>query len=536
MFYNYHEDYQYDSCISKGICSINPRTSSLREVLVMYLKQLAFYTLNLKYLGIKNDATEDIILNSLSGLMSNLESGNKEFYRTLINLKSIIIDSSEIYKKACKERNIKPKEIKTNLKLTKNLSITDLIQLGEKEFSKKLKFIPESKRNIYEIIFLILKSICINLVELKSYRLNDNCAYSEILYLLNTLNYPEISEKLLLKKIKIGVKIDYKLNQKLYETREEKFGKQTEGKVSYSTYPNKAILVGGTNIQELKKVLDATENTGIDIYTHGEMILAYTYPKFQNYTHLKGQFGQGIENCLLDFATFPGAILIAKHSLENIEYLYRGRLFTTDNFVPQGVIQIKDDDYTPLINSALSAKGFKRGKIREGAGVNIGCHPEELKTTLENIAENLKNYKNLIILGTEEHTTEQKKYFETLLKLIKDDTLVISLTDSHKESNIITINSAPDFFMIYRIIEGLNLAIKNSKINTTIFLAKCDKHTISNVLNLKNLGINNVFLSKCTPVMLNPTLTKTLNNIYGINPTTTAGEDLADIYSRESDF
>ena len=177
MFYNYHEDYQYDSCISKGICSINPRTSSLREVLVMYLKQLAFYTLNLKYLGIKNDATEDIILNSLSGLMSNLESGNKEFYRTLINLKSIIIDSSDIYKKACKEKNIKPKEIKTNLKLTKNLSITDLIQLGEKEFSKKLKFIPENKRNIYEIIFLILKSICINLVELKSYRLNDNCAY-----------------------------------------------------------------------------------------------------------------------------------------------------------------------------------------------------------------------------------------------------------------------------------------------------------------------------------------------------------------------
>ena len=178
MFYNYHEDYQYDSCISKGICSINPRTSSLREVLVMYLKQLAFYTLNLKYLGIKNDATEDIILNSLSGLMSNLESGNKEFYRTLVTLKTIIIDSADIYKKSCKERNIKPKEIKTNLRLNKNLSITDLIQLGEKEFSKKLKFIPENKRNIYEIIFLILKSICINLVEFKSYKLNYSCAYS----------------------------------------------------------------------------------------------------------------------------------------------------------------------------------------------------------------------------------------------------------------------------------------------------------------------------------------------------------------------
>ena len=98
MFYNYHEDYQYDSCISKGICSINPRTSSLREVLVMYLKHLAFYTLQLKYLGVKNDYTEDIILNTLSGLMSNLETGNEQFYQTLINLKAIILESVDTYK------------------------------------------------------------------------------------------------------------------------------------------------------------------------------------------------------------------------------------------------------------------------------------------------------------------------------------------------------------------------------------------------------------------------------------------------------
>ena len=93
-------------------------------------------------------------------------------------------------------------------------------------------------------------------------------------------------------------------------------------KSKLSTRPNKAILVAGTNIQELKNVLDATKDKNIDVYTHGEMIVAYTYPKFGEYENLVGQFGKGIENCLLDFATFPGAILIARHSLENIEYLY----------------------------------------------------------------------------------------------------------------------------------------------------------------------------------------------------------------------
>ena len=180
MFYNYNEDYQYDSCISKGICSINPRTSSLREVLVMYLKLLAFYTLQLKHLGLKNNSTEDIILNTVSGLMSNLEIGNEQFYQTLINLKLMILESIYTYKKICEERGIKPKTIKTDIKLNKKLNITHLIQLGEKEFNQKLKTVSDKKRNLFEIMFLVLKSICINLVELKSFNLDDSCAYSEI--------------------------------------------------------------------------------------------------------------------------------------------------------------------------------------------------------------------------------------------------------------------------------------------------------------------------------------------------------------------
>lgn len=528
MFYNYHEDYQYDSCISKGICSINPRTSSLREVLVMYLKQLSFYTLHLKYLGVKNCDTEDIILNTLSGLMSNLETGNKQFYQTLINLKSIIIESIETYKRICSERRIEAKEIKTNIKLSKSMNITDLIQLGEKEFSKKLKSISEEKRNIYEIIFLVLKSICINLVELKSFGQEDSCAYSEILYLLNTINFPELSTKILLKKIKKAVEIDFSLTKKLYETKQKYYGEQTEAEVSYSTDKGKAILVAGTNLQELKFVLDATQNKDISIYTHGEMILAYTYPFFRKYPHLKGQFGKGIESCLLDFATFPGAILIAKHSLENIEYLYRGRLFTTDNFVPQGVIKINNNDYNPLITSAMSAKGFKNGKLRESKF--IGCNPSEFDEKIKLIIKNINKYKHILIFGTEEATQEQKEYFNNLVKYIKNDTLIISLAEAHKTKNTIHIKSAPDFYMIYKIIDKILPIAKSNGVKITFFISKCDKHTISNILNLKNMGIDNIYLSRCTPIMLNPTLTETIKNLYKINPTTSPNNDINKIY------
>lgn len=524
MFYNYHEDYQYDSCISKGICSINPRTSSLREVLVMYLKQLAFYTIKLKRLGLKNDATEGIILNTLSGLMSNLETGNEQFYKTLMNLKVIIIESINTYKDICKSKNIEFQCIASELKLHKQLNISELIQLGEREFNEKFKYVSEDKRNLFEVIFMILKSICINLVEVQSYGLNDERAFSEILYLLNTLNYPNTSVHIFKKKISVALDVDFCLTKRLFRIKNERFGAQTEGEVSYSTRPNKCILVAGTNIQELKNVLDFTKDKAIDVYTHGEMIEVFTYPKFQEYPHLRGQFGKGIENCLLDFATFPGAILIAKHSLETIEYLYRGRLFTTDNFVPQGVIRIKNNDFTPLVNSALSARGFKKGQHH--SSVKLGCSEEFLSDKMDELIANMDKYKKIIILPTEINTVLLNKYFDALLSQVDKETFVISLSEMPHRHNSLVINSAPDFYMLYRILEKIQESANEYGIDISVFVSKCDKHTISNILNLKKRGVKNIFLSKCTPIMLNPTLTETLKSEFDIKPTTTAIEDI----------
>ena len=524
MYYNYYDDYQYDSCIAKGICSINPRTSSLREVLVMYLKQLAFYTLQLKYHGIKNNNVEDIILNALSGFMSNLETGSEPFYKTLINLKTVIIKSREVYDKICLERNIKPKDVKSDFKLNKKHNITELIQLGEKELSLKLKLITEENRNLYEIIFCVLKSLCINLVELRSFDTDDERAYSEILYLLNIMNYPETSAEILLKIINNAVKTDFCVYKKLYETRCEVYGEPDEAQVSYSTRPNKAILVTGTGIRELQNVLEVSKDLDIDVYTHGEMIKAFIYPKFREYPHLIGQFGKGTEHCLLDFAAFPGAILVAKHSLESIEYLYRGRLFTTDNFVPQGVIKIRNNDYTPLINSALSAKGFKRGQTKET--VSIGCNQKDFDEKADGLVRNMRSFKNIIIIGTKILTEEQKSYFDNLINYLDSATFVISLFDEFDTENFILIKSALDFHTVYKIFERIKEPAWSAGVKIFLFITQCNKNTISNILNLRRLGLDNIYLSKCKPIMLNPSLTATLKNLYDIKETDCVTKDI----------
>lgn len=526
MFYNYYEDYQYDSCVSKGICSIGPRTSSMQEVLVMYLKLLAFYTIELKRLGGHNKDAENVIFDTISALMSNMESQNTQFARALVDVKTLLVDSKKTYLRICKERDIEPKYIQTDLKLDKNPNITELIREGEKEYTKRVAYLTPERKSLFEIMGFIIKSLSINLVELKSYIENDKLeeeGFYQILVLLNFLNYSDTEIKDILEEIKLGAKIDYKIFMRVQILKEERYGKQIESDISLSTRPNKAILVAGTNLRELEKVLEATKDKNIDIYTHGEMILAHTYPKFKEYSHLIGHFGVGIENCLLDFATFPGAILVTKHAIENIEYLYRGRLFTTDYFVPKGALKIINDDYTKLIESAKAAKGFKRGKKLEP--MRAACVKTCIREQLIRLIGNIEKYKHIIIIGPENPNQKNRLYYDNLLKNLSDDTFVISFCNHKEKDNILNLNGVSDFAIIYFIINEIQ-QLESKKFDLSIFISKCDKHTISNLINLKEIGIKNIFLSKCTPIMLNPTLMQMLTKYYDIQSTNHPVDDL----------
>ena len=307
------------------------------------------------------------------------------------------------------------------------------------------------------------------------------------------------------------------------KAQEERYGKQTSKEVSYTTVPNKAVLVVGSSIKELETILEALSESDIDIYTHDDMMLAHTFPKFSKYPHLKGQFGFGFENCLLDFATFPGPIILTKNSLHNVENFYRGRLFTTDyTTTPKGIIKIENNDYTKLIKSIETSKGFKTGKQCES--ISIGFNFDDI---LQKIQEKISTtvFKRIFIIGLESFSLEQKSYFEKLIKLCPKDVLIISFSYNFERDNLIHINSCFDNYSWLRIIES----ISDYKIPMTVFIPKCDKNTISQIIYLSQKGRVNIYLGKCIPILLNPSIMSTLQTIYSIKIITTFKKDLEEI-------
>ena len=521
MNYNFNEDYQYDSCISRGLCSINPRTSSLQEVLVLYLKLTAYYALKLYDNGHLDESARGIILNTISVMVSNFEFSENDFKTLTAEFNKILPPLIERYKAICKEKNAEPDFMESGLKFNQKTDIIKSIQFGEKEFLKKLKSISPEIRDLYKISFVLAKSICINILDLETFGVDAEDGYLSILRLLNSLNAQNDDIDEIKNMIEEIAEVDNTLMNSLKAAREQRYGKPRVREVSYTTTPGKAVLVVGSNIRELEDILEALNGQDIDVYTHDEMILANTYPKFAEYKNLKGQFGQGIENCLLDFATFPGPIILTRHSLYNVENLYRGLLFTTDFATSKGVISIKEKDFSEVIQSAKDSRGFKTGKQCESVSVGF-----DYDIVINDIRSRINNYSRIFIIGLGAYTLEQKAYFEKLLTQAPDDVLILSLSYCVKKDNVVCLNSCFDSYAITGIADKL---LAEFECPVSLFFPKCDKHTISQMIYLSKNKKVDIYVGKCTPTMLNPNMMTTLQNVFNIKSLSSVKKNLEEI-------
>ncbi len=520
MFHNYFEDYGYDSCTSRGVCTISPRMASIQEIILLYLKEFAGYALKLKQFHIEEENIKKIILNTLSAFVSNPEISDNAFSNIICTFSRELEEIKQKYTSACEERKVEPELIDSEFDTQKGCNVITSIRLGEKQYNKRSED-ETTPKTAQELIFFAAKSITTYIYELTGYEEDTERGYHIILELLDALNIKKLTEDDLKSLLYNAAEEEFALIKRLSEIQKEDYGTPDETVVSYSTVPNKAILVEGSNIKELVDILNAAQNMGIDIYTHGEMLTAHTYPKIREYKELKGHYGKGSGNTLLDFSTFPGAIFIGRHSVDNIDSLYRGRLFTTDIVVPQGVVKIENSNYEPLIAAALEAKGFKRGKKYddEVAGFNI----ETVKAEISLL--NKENINGICLITHSNETAEDKNYFDKFIKLLPEDILVINFANSYERKNIINIKHCYRIYAIFEILTMVKERFDIQDIPVTAFVPRCDKHITNLILNLLHLGVKKVFMGKCAAKNLNPAVAEEFCRIFDVTPYTNPKED-----------
>lgn len=523
-----------DECVTRGICSVSPTLSSLQEIILLYLKELSFYLIKLKDFGIKNEKIKELILYTLFNLVTDSEYNQEQFKDIAGKLNGYIVESKIIYKNFCEKHNVDIEAIKTYFKHHKNIHLSDAIRRGEKYFLKKIEILSPQQRAFFDIMLFLIKSMSVKLLELERLGKTHEEGYYAILFLLSSINVVDFSEEKAREAIEKVLDIYYDIIKTVFYTQIELYGEIKQTEVSFSVKPGKAILVSGSDFKKLELVLKACEDTDIGVYTHGlEMLFAHAFPKLKSHKNLKGHFGSGIDSCLIDFASFPGSILMTRGTLQKVEYLYRGRLFTLDPIAPSGVIKLQGDNFEPLIKAALEAKGFH--KIVNKPSMKVGFSYDEISKKMEGIINKIlnKEIKHLYIIGLLNYPVFQKQYFEEFFELLPQDCYAISLSYDKNDGNIYHIKALNDYTLFYKMLKEIKDKIPLDTVPISIFLTKCDKHTISNLLYLKHLGIKNVYISKCSASIMNPALLKTILDLYKVKEISDAKSDIEETLGRQ---
>ena len=525
MFYNSSNSFEYNDCVSKGACSISPAISSMQEVMLILLRQIAYYLLKLKEFKIANneitfsliyqitlfDAVKDFseyqVLNLFSKHYKNLVKVRKE------------------YLKICQSNNEKCHDLKNLLRLNSETNLSSILNKGDREFLAKYKKLKTEKKYSEEILTAVIKSVCSNLMSLYEYNCQPEYACDKVLEGLNIFNSSKIDYEAVKKYAEILSKIDAGLLKLLREEQMRTFGNIENVEVSASTKPNKAILVSGSNLSDLKNLLEYVKDTDIDVYTNGNLLISHAFSYFNNLKNLKGHFGTGSMNTILDFATFPGAILLTKNEAQNIEYLYRGRLFTTDEIAPKGVVKIKDNDFLPLIESAMQAKGFAKGQQRNP--ISVGFSEIEFNSFLDKVIST--DFRKLFIIGNSNLNMKNNDYFQKLFTLLPDSCYAVSFSYNPRSENVFYANLCNNYPLISGVLQKIFEKIPLNSDKLAFFLTKCDLNSFSNIINLKNEGAKNIFLSDCPPTIVNPSVLNSFSGVYKINQLSDPETDLKKI-------
>jgi hydroxylamine reductase len=166
-------------------------------------------------------------------------------------------------------------------------------------------------------------------------------------------------EGLLANVLKVG-DINGRVLAMLDDAHATTFGIPEPTSVKMTATEGKAILVSGHDLVDLEALLQQTEGKGVNVYTHGEMLPAHSYPGLKKYKHLVGNYGTAWQNQKFEFALFPGPIIVTTNCVQAPRSAYRSRLYTMNEVGVDGVAHIGEDrDFSKVIDQAQSMKGFK---------------------------------------------------------------------------------------------------------------------------------------------------------------------------------
>lgn len=404
-----------------------------------------------------------------------------------------------------------------------------------------------------------------SLKELATYGIKGMSAYMKH---ANTLNYDDESvdifiQKTLARFIDVEIPID-----ELYETvlktgeygvkamalldkaNTETYGNPEITKVNIGVSDKPGILISGHDLKDIEMLLEQTEGSGVDVYTHSEMLPAHYYPKFKKYKHFIGNYGNSWWMQKEEFEKFNGPVLFTTNCIVPPKTDYIDRIYTTGAAGFPGCKHIEADenghkDFTEIIEHAKKCKSPVQ--IEEGELVGGFAHNQVLALK-DKVVDAVKSgaIKRFVVMGGCDGRQKGRSYYTEFAEKLPKDTVILTagcakyrynklnLGDIAGIPRVLDAGQCNDSYSLAMIALALKDAFGLDDINDLPIvynIAWYEQKAVIVLLALLSLGVKNIHLGPTLPAFLSDNVVKILVEKFGIAPNSSVDEDLAKFFA-----
>ena len=324
------------------------------------------------------------------------------------------------------------------------------------------------------------------------------------------------------------------------------YGNPQITKVSIGVGKNPGILVSGHDLRDLEMLLEQTQGTGVDVYTHSEMLPAHYYPAFQKYPNFVGNYGNAWWKQKEEFETFHGPILMTTNCIVPPKDSYKDRLYTTGaagypgcKHIPGGIGEKKD--FSALIEHAKKCEPPQ--EIERGEIVGGFAHAQVLALA-DKIVEAVQSgaIKKFVVMAGCDGRAKSREYYTEFAKALPQDAVILTAGCAkykYNKLNLGDIGGIPRVLDAGQCNDSYSLAVIALKLKEVFGLedinqlpiiyniAWYEQKAVIVLLALLYLGVKNIHLGPTLPAFLSPNVAKVLVDNFGIAGIGTVEEDMA---------
>ncbi len=528
------------ACVKVGVCGKSPETAAVQDLLVHVLRGLATVALAAKAHGIDLERASSFTEDALFATLTNVDF-DAQAISDLIDT-AVEIRDELLYE--IKAAGGTAEFTDPRVTLTVPATLEEREQLARDLGSPWDTTRDEDVRSLQETTLYGLKGVAAYAHHARRLGQSDPEVALYLFKALDALANPDLDLGAWLDLTLECGKINFRVMELLDAANTGVYGTPQPTKVPLGHRAGKAIVVSGHDLLDLAALLEATKDTGIDIYTHGEMIPTHAYPELKKYPHFYGHWGTAWQNQRSQFADFPGAILMTTNCLMIPAEQYRDRIFTSGMVQYEGIPHLDHKDFSPLIKRALELPGFTddvdAGEVMVGFGHGtvLGIAP----TVID--AVKTGKIRHFFLVGGCDGARPGRNYYTDFVDATPDDTVVLTLAcgkfrffdhDLGEVAGIprlLDVGQCNDAYSAIRIAVALAEAFDTdvNGLPLSIVLSWYEQKAVAILLTLLYLGIKDMRLGPTLPAFISPGVLDVLVKNYGLRPIgTDAAADVAEM-------